>query len=101
MSCPRCGKPVAKKWCPECERAYDTWVRKHATDIMWIVLGAGIVLGAAAMLPVLGLSPVVAMCGGFLGAGTIITAGKLNSRRRRLQFLRGSDLPRAYLPQPK
>jgi hypothetical protein len=103
--CPRCGKDVATKkrraWCPDCERAYDGWVRQHATDIMWVVLGGGIVLGAAALMPVMGFSPIFALCGGFLGWGTILTASRLNARRRRQQFLRGGDLPRAYLPAPK
>jgi hypothetical protein len=101
--CERCGKESKKgKWCPTCEREYDTWVRKHATDIIWIVLGGGVVLGAAGILvPLIGLPPVVAICGAFLGWGTILGAGRLNARRRRLQFLRGADLPRAYLPAPK
>ena len=76
-------------------------VRQHATDIMWVVLGGGIVLGAAALMPVMGFSPIFALCGGFLGWGTILTASRLNARRRRQQFLRGGDLPRAYLPAPK
>src|SRR5450432_3987006 len=98
--CERCGKesPNKKrgKWCPVCEREYDTWVRKHATDIVWIVLGGGVVLGSAGILvPLIGLPPLLAICGAFLGWGTILVTGRLNARRRRLQFLRGAELPRA------
>jgi hypothetical protein len=104
--CERCGKesPNQKKgtWCPICEREYDTWVRRYASDIIWVVLGGGVVLGAAGILvPLIGLPPLLAIGGAFLGWGTILGAGRLNARRRRLQFLRGGDLPRAYLPAPK
>ena len=41
------------------------WVRKHATDIMWVVLGGGVVLGAAACCcRCSAFSPIFALCGG-------------------------------------
>jgi hypothetical protein len=107
MTCRRCGAELASTtrrglWCPECERAYDTWVRRHASDIVWIVLIGGFVLAFVGMLlPVLGVPWLVAASAAFLGWGTILGGARLNSRRRRRQFLDGVALPRAYLPAPK
>jgi hypothetical protein len=105
MACARCEKDVATrrgKWCEECERDYDTWVRRHATDIVWVVLGGGLVLGAAGMLlPFFGAGVLAAAGGAIAGWTTIGVSAKLNSRRRRRQFLAGEALPRAYLPAPK
>jgi len=105
MACARCGKDVATrpgKWCAECERDYDTWIRRHATDIVWVVLGGGVVLGTCGMvLPMLGAGVLGAAAGVLAGWSTIGISAKLNQRRRRRQFLAGDALPRAYLPAPK
>ena len=105
MACARCGKDVVTRrgrWCPECERDYDTWIRRHATDIVWVVLGGGVVLGATGMaLPFLGAGVLAAAGGALAGWTTILVSAKLNARRRRRQFLAGDALPRAYLPAPK
>lgn len=103
--CGRCGKdePTKRgKWCKACEHEYDGWVRRHATDIVWVVLGGGVILGTAGvLLPLVGFETFAAAIGVFLGWGTILTASRLNSRRRRRQFLEAPLLPRAYLPAPK
>jgi hypothetical protein len=103
MACERCGGEAKPgKWCAECEGAFDVWVRRHATDIMWSVLGGGLVLAAVGMiLPLLGADWIVAASAAFAGWGTIFGLHKLNARRRRRQFLAGVALPRAYLPAPK
>lgn len=105
MACSRCGKDATTrrgKWCPECERDYDTWVRRHAADIVWVVLGGGVVLGAFGMvLPMIGAGVLGAVCGVLAGWSTIGISYRLNARRRRRQFLSGIALPRAYLPAPK
>jgi hypothetical protein len=105
MTCERCGTEAEirrGRWCPECERAYDTWIRRHATDIIWVVLGGGLVLAATGiLLPLLGIEAVAAGLGALAGWGTILVAHKLNAKRRRRQFLAGDALPRAYLPAPK
>ncbi len=104
MACTRCGADAETrpgKWCPECERAYDGWVRRYASDIVWTVLGGGVVLAAVGMLlPIFGVDWIVAASAAFAGWGTIFGLHKVNSRRRRRQFLDG-NLPRAYLPAPK
>ena len=103
--CGRCGADVATrrgKWCPDCERAYDTWVRRHATDIVWVVMSGGFVLAAIGMvLPILGVDWLVASSAAFAGWGTIFGLHRANQRRRRRQFIAGATLPRAYLPEPK
>ncbi|MEO6774211.1 MAG: hypothetical protein ABI467_14525 [Kofleriaceae bacterium] len=105
MACARCDKDVPTRqgrWCADCERAYDTWVRRHATDIVWVVLGGGIVVGAAGMaLPAIGAGMLAVAGGTIAGWATILVSAKLNARRRRRQFLAGDALPRAYLPAPK
>ena len=103
MACERCGRDAKPgTWCAECERAYDTWVRRHAADIVWAVLGGGVVLAAVGMiLPLLGADWIVAASAAFAGWGTIFGLHRLNARRRRRQFLAGDALPRAYLPAPK
>jgi hypothetical protein len=105
MACARCRAEIETrrgKWCPECERAYDTWVRRHATDIIWVVMSGGVVLGTIGLvLPMLGLDWVVAMSAAIAGWGTILGLARINHRRRRRQFLAGASLPRAYLPAPK
>ena len=103
MACERCGRDAKPgKWCADCESAYDTWVRRHAADIVWAVLGGGVVLAAVGMLlPLLGADWIFAASAAFAGWGTIFGLHRINARRRRRQFLAGDALPRAYLPAPK
>jgi hypothetical protein len=104
MACARCGSETAvlpKRWCGECELLYDTWVRQHASDIVWMALSGTVVMSAFGFgLPLLGLSWVAAVGGAFGGFGTLFGLSRLNRRRRRRQFLQ-APLPRAYLPAPK
>lgn len=101
MSCTRCNGDVTtnpKGWCRDCELEYDTWVRRHASDIIWPVLSGMVILCAVALgLPLLGAGYVVATTGVFAGFGTLLGLQRLNARRRRRQF-QLSSLPRAYLP---
>lgn len=101
MSCTRCnadGPAGPRGWCPDCEREYDTWVRRHASDIIGPVLAGMVILSAVALgLPLLGAGYVVATTGVFAGFGTLLGLHRLNARRRRKQFQLAS-LPRAYLP---
>ena len=105
MPCPRCGedtKLVASGWCPPCELAYDAWVRRHATDIIWAVFGGGIVIALLGLgLPLAGLGSLVGATAAFAGSATIWGLYRTTQRRRRKQFLRGEGLPRAYLPAPR
>src|SRR5262249_31767615 len=105
MACERCGSAAETrrgKWCPDCERAFDTWVRRYAADIVWSVMGGGFVLATIGMiLPMLGVEWLVPASAAFAGWGTIFGLHRLNARRRRRQFLAGATLPRAYLPAPK
>ncbi len=104
MSCPRCAGDADSEvtaWCADCERLYDTWVRKHATDIVWQALSGMVVVTFFGLaLPVLGVSTLVAAVGAFAGFGTIAGLSRLTRRKRRRQFLE-APLPRAYLPAPK
>lgn len=101
MACPRCGSEtdlVRNGWCRPCDLAYDAWVRRHATDIIWAALGGGLVIGGIGLgLPLLGVSIAAAFFSAFAGVGTMTGAYHLVQRRRRRQFLRGVTLPRAYL----
>jgi uncharacterized protein (DUF983 family) len=110
MACPRCGSSEARgeapakrgAWCAACERDYDAWSRRNASDIVWVVLSGGVVLASIGMvLPLLGLEWIVAASAAFMGWGTMLAAHRWNARRRRRQFLAGEALPRAYLPAPK
>jgi hypothetical protein len=106
MACARCQAEVPTNsrsgWCADCERAYDTWVRRHATDIIWSVMGGGVVLGAVGIgLPALGLSSIVAFAAAFVGLGTTVLLQRAAGKRRRKQFLTGAAMPRAYLPLPR
>ncbi len=107
MPCPRCSsRDVSTKssvgWCADCETAYDTWVRRHATDIIWAVMGGGVIIAALGLgLPLLGLGSLVGATAAFAGSATIYGLYRGTQRRRRRQFLRGVALPRAYLPSPK
>jgi hypothetical protein len=100
MACPRCSAESSDdRWCTECERAYDTWSRRHASDIIWAVMaGMVIVTGTAIALPLLGIDWIAAATGVFAGFGTLVGLHRVNRRRRRRQFLRGAAMPRAYLP---
>jgi hypothetical protein len=105
MPCARCQAdgPVNKAgWCGDCERAYDTWVRRHATDIIWSVMGGGVLLGVIGVgLPLLGISSAVAFMAAFFGLGGTLLLQRAAGRRRRRQFLAGGAMPRAYLPAPR
>ena len=105
MGCARCNADVVTgrgRWCTDCERGYDTWVRQYAADIIWVVMAGGFVLaGVGMVLPLLGVEWVVAASAAFAGWGTILGLHRLNVRRRRRQYLAGAPLPRAYLPAPK
>lgn len=100
MTCTRCnnGTPGPRGWCADCERAYDTWSRRHATDIIWPVLaGMGILSLLSLGLPLLGAGYLAAITGVFAGFGSFAGLYRLSVRRRRKQFQLAS-LPRAYLP---
>ena len=101
MVCTRCHAeaPTGKQgWCVECERAYDSWIRGYAGDIVVPVLaGMGILTTIAMLLPFLGVGPLIGTVGVFAGFGTLAGMFRLRRRKRRQQFLRGA-LPRAYLP---
>ena len=101
MVCPRCGSEMAKTaepWCVECEKQYDTWVRKHAADILWQTgIGAVVAMLIGLGLPLLGLEPVIGTAGVLLGFSTFLGLRRWGQKKRRRQFLVGA-LPRAYLP---
>ena len=103
-SCSRCHgdrDATASPWCKECERLYDGWVRRHATDIVWQALVGTVIISAVGLgLPLLGVGTLVAAAGAFAGFGAVLGLSRLTRRRRRRQFLQ-APLPRAYLPQPK
>jgi hypothetical protein len=104
MDCPRCAAPLeapGPRWCPDCERLYDRWVRRHASDIVWQSLAGTVVVSAVGLgLPLLGATWLVAAAAAFGGFGTIFGLARLTRRRRRRQFLQTS-VPRAYLPATK
>jgi hypothetical protein len=104
MSCPRCAGTVeagGARWCKACEQLYESWVRRHASDIVWQALTGTVVVSAIGIgLPLLGVGWLVAAAGAFAGFGTILGLSRLTRRRRRRQFLE-APLPRAYLPAPK
>lgn len=102
MRCVRCEAEMptpGKPWCADCERAYDTWSRQHAADIITPVVTGGALVSLIAMgLPLLGAGVLVAASGIFVGFGAILGMYRLKKRQRRHQFLRGDAMPRAYLP---
>ena len=103
MSCARCqgDSDPGSKWCKECERLYDGWVRRHANDIVWQALVGTVIVSAVGLgLPLLGVGTLVAPAGAFGGFGAVLGLSRLTRRRRRRQFLQ-APLPRAYLPAPK
>ncbi len=103
MVCPRCAAelaepPTRSRWCAECELAYDTWSRRHATDIVWAALpGMVVLLVVAVGLPILGVGSLIAAAGVFAGFGTFIGLYRFRQKRRRSQFLQSGAVPRAYL----
>jgi len=99
MACPRCEADTdGARWCAACERAFDTWSRRHATDILWSVLAGGTMLAVVSMgIPLLGLEGILAAGGVFAGFGTLVGVHHAYRRRRRRQFLQGAAMPRAYL----
>jgi len=101
MACPRChaDAPTGRTgWCEDCERAYDTWIRGYAGDIVVPALaGMAILTTIATLLPLLGVGWLIATTGVFAGFGTLAGMFQLRRRKRRQQFLVAS-LPRAYLP---
>lgn len=100
MACPRCAAATDDdRWCAACERAYDAWSRRHASDIIWSLLAGMLIVSTTAIaLPLLGLDWIVAASGVFTGFGTLYGLHRLSRRRRRRQFLAGAAVPRAYLP---
>jgi hypothetical protein len=99
--CPRCSDEhdARTRWCPSCERDFDTYSRLYATDIVWASLaGMLVVMGIGIGVPLLGASTLVALGGAFAGFGTILGMFRFVRRRRRRAYLRGAALPRAYLP---
>jgi len=102
MPCARCNADVEvaspRKWCPACETAYDTWVRRHASDIIAPMIAAMVVIAGVGLgLPLLGADSVAGAGAVFAGFGTLVGLFRLTRRRRRRQF-RLASLPRAYLP---
>ena len=101
MTCARCqddGDVGPTGWCADCEREYDTWVRRHASDILGPVLAAMTIVTVAGMvIPLLGYSMLFATTGVFGGFAALLGLDRVNRRRRRRQFLQ-APLPRAYLP---
>jgi hypothetical protein len=101
MACPRCDtETTGTRWCAECERAYDLWSRRYATDIILpCVVGGVIVSSIALVLPLLGVGSLIAATGVFAGFGALVGMFRLTKRKRRRQFLAGAAVPRAYLPE--
>lgn len=101
MICARCAaemEPRGAPWCPACETQYDTWVRRHASDILWQTgIGAGIAMAIGLGLPLLGLEPIVGIAGVLVGFTSFLGLRRWGKQRRRRQFL-ADALPRAYLP---
>lgn len=105
MTCSRCASDQPEGsgplWCEDCERQYDQWVRRHASDIVWQAFAGTLVIAFIGLgLPLLGLDSVIAATGSLSAFGTIFGLSRWNRRRRRRQFLQAA-LPRAYLPAPR
>ena len=96
MACKRCRAASERAWCPQCERAFDTWVRRYASDmIVPVVAGMIIVATFGVALPLLGVGWLVGGVGAFVGFGTLAGVARVTKWRRRRQFLQ--LLPRAAL----
>jgi hypothetical protein len=117
MACERCGDEqdrreeqhklvangddtrLARTFCTSCEQQYDAWVRQHAADIIWQTgIGAIVAMIIGLGLPLLGLEPIIGIVGVLVGFATFIGLRQWGKHRRRRQFARAGDLPRAYLP---
>ena len=99
--CRRCAAETESRtqWCADCERDFDTFSRRYATDIIWSSLAGMVVVSSIALgLPLLGTSTLVAVSGVFAGFGTIVGLFRYVRHRRRRAFLLGAAIPRAYLP---
>jgi hypothetical protein len=101
MACPHCAAEdnlLASGWCRDCERAFGIWGRRHATDMIAIVLvGMAIVLVGAMGLPLLGVNWLVSASSILVSFGAMVGLYRVIDRRRRRQFLE-ERMPRAYLP---
>jgi hypothetical protein len=108
MACTRCGgeydgsqdvrlRVFDPAWCHDCETQYDTWVRKHAADIIWQT-GTGAAVAIFIALPGIAFSPIFGIMGFLVGFSTFMGLRSWGKARRRRQFLAGA-LPRAYLPK--
>jgi hypothetical protein len=101
MACPHCAVEdnlLASGWCRDCERAFGIWGRRHATDMVAIVLvGMAIVLVGGLGLPLLGMNWLISATSIFVSFGAMAGLYRFFDRRRRRQFLE-TRLPRAYLP---
>ena len=97
MECARCrASSDGRRWCVACERAYDTWVRHYASDMIKPVLGGSVVVMAfGVLLPLLGIDWLVAGAGAVAAFGTLGAMTRVNRRRRRREFQ--NVLPRAAL----
>jgi hypothetical protein len=98
MSCARCGGASGGTgWCAPCERAYDAWVRRYASDVIVPMVGGMVVVALFGMaLPLLGVGWLVGGIGAVLAFATIGGIAQLNRWRRRRQFQLGA-LPRALV----
>nr|HEX4313919.1 hypothetical protein [Kofleriaceae bacterium] len=99
MKCARCHEPIERgaRWCDDCERAYDTWVRRYASDmVLPLFAGGAIVLACGMGLPLLGVGWLIGGAGAFAGFATVGALARMNRWRRRRQF-RLATLPRAAL----
>jgi hypothetical protein len=96
MSCARCSGGTGD-WCASCERAYDAWVRRYASDVILPMVGGMIVVMLFWMaLPLLGVGWLVGAVGAVAAFATIGGIARLNRWRRRREFRLGG-LPRASL----
>src|ERR1044071_1875511 len=91
MQCPRCAAEMTGPgvpWCRDCEKQYDTWVRKRAADIIWQTgLGALVAMAIGLALPLLGLEPIIGIAGVLVGFTTFMGLRTWGKKRRRRQFL--------------
>ena len=97
MPCPRCAADTPR-WCADCERLYDAWVRRYAADTLWQSgIGALIAMVIGLGAPMIGFSPLLGIAGVLAGFSTFIGLRVWGNAHRRRQFL-ADGLPRAYLP---
>jgi len=93
MPCVRCTAdvPVDKRgWCAECEKAFDGWVRRYASDVIWpLLLGMTLVTSVAVVLPLLGAGTLIIAGGIDLSIGSFMGPGIGRGRPRSPPRLRG------------